>query len=417
MAKRKSPLASQQRRHKPSKGTPPHPLFADSPWSHSKVSRYTPRMTAPAISPPLAPPATLKKLAKLGITTAADVILHLPLRYEDETHLVSIADAQYGHSVQIEGVVSQVNVQYQPRKRLMVQLEQGGHSIWLRFIHFYPSQQTTCAVGNRLRVVGELRSGYFGDEMVHPKVRAVREHQPLSESLTPVYPTTAGLPQFQLIKQIAQALKTCDLADTLPSAVTEPLGLPGFAASVRLLHQPSPDVAQHLLRERTHPAWRRLKFDELLAQQLSLRIARAIRREQNAPVVRPPRELARKLLENLPFGLTRAQQKVLAEIHADLAEPQVVGAHGEVGGQVAVGGAVVTAAARLVEHQRRAVPALELIDQLQRRRGGDHAVDHRLVLDKKRGGRPPLKFLPASQRGRAEETAVIRRSRACSRCS
>ena len=114
-------------------------------------------MTAPAISPPLAPPATLKKLAKLGITTAADVILHLPLRYEDETHLVSIADAQYGHSVQIEGVVSQVNVQYQPRKRLMVQLEQGGHSIWLRFIHFYPSQQTTCAVGNRLRVVGELR--------------------------------------------------------------------------------------------------------------------------------------------------------------------------------------------------------------------------------------------------------------------
>ena len=123
------------------------------------------------------------------------------------------------------------------------------------------------------------------------------------------------------------------------------------------------------------------------------------------------------------FGLWRADNKAALKMDAhhrhaaDLAQFDVVRAYGQVGRQIAIGGAVIAAAAGLVEHQRRAVPALELIDQLQRRRGGDHAVDHRLVLDKKRGGRPPLKFLPASQRRRPEETAVIRRSRACSRCS
>ena len=266
-------------------------------------------------------PKFRSQLARIGITRPFDLVLHLPLRYEDETHLYPIADAPVGAHALVEGEVQSCDVQYKPRKQLVARVADGSGTLIVRLLHFYPSAATQLETGKRVRLFGEIRRGFFGNEMVHPKIRATREHQPLSESLTPVYPTTAGLPQFQLIKQIAQALKTCDLADTLPAALTEPLGLPGFAASVRLLHQPPPDVAQSLLRERTHPAWRRLKFDELLAQQLSLRIARAIRREQNAPVIRPPGALAKKLRENLPFGLTRAQQKVLAEIHADLAEP------------------------------------------------------------------------------------------------
>ena len=345
MAKRKSPLASQQRRHKPSKGTPPHPLFADSPWSHSKVSRYTPRMTAPAISPPLAPPATLKKLAKLGITTAADVILHLPLRYEDETHLVSIADAQYGHSVQIEGLVRQVQVQYQPRKRLMVQLEQGGHSVWLRFIHFYPSQQKTCAVGNRLRVVGELRSGYFGDEMVHPKIREVEAGESLPEAMTAVYSTLKGLSQAALRRLVETALQTEPLTETLPADWLTELRLLPFAEAVRTLHHPPPDCALASLTHRTHPAWQRLKFDELLAQQLAMRLLYRQRRAHRAACLHGTGSLRHAFLATLPFALTAAQSRVLVEIDHDLArtEPMRRLLQGDVGS----GKTVVSALAAL----------------------------------------------------------------------
>ncbi|SFN58063.1 ATP-dependent DNA helicase RecG [Formivibrio citricus] len=266
-------------------------------------------------------PKLQSQLAKIGIGRAFDFVLHLPLRYEDETHLWPITDAPVGTQVLVEGEVQSCEVQYKPRKQLVARVADASGTLVVRLLNFYPSAAKQLAVGKRVRLFGEIRRGFWGDEMVHPKIRVVGKHNELNESLTPVYPTTAGLPQFQLVKYIGQALKSCNLADTLPASVIDPLNLPDFAGSVRLLHNPPPDVPQILLRERTHPAWRRLKFDELLAQQLSLRMARAARREQNAPVIRAKGELAAKLLAALPFGLTRAQQKVLAEINADLGEP------------------------------------------------------------------------------------------------
>src|SRR5690606_10776999 len=183
--------------------------------------------------------------------------------------------------------------------------------------------QHQLAEGKQVRARGEVRGGFFGLEMVHPKVSAAGREAPLPDRLTPVYPTTEGLPQASLRKAIATALQRVDLRDTLPEAVRARYGLMAFDEAVRLLHAPPPDVSLYSLSERGHPAWLRIKFDELLAQQLSLARARAARRDKRAPALQPltrPDSVARRLLDTLPFALTDGQQRVVAEIAADLAQ-------------------------------------------------------------------------------------------------
>ncbi|WP_249384046.1 ATP-dependent DNA helicase RecG [Chitinivorax sp. B] len=270
---------------------------------------------------PSAPTAVLQRLAKLGIQRRFDLILHLPLRYEDETHLYPIADAPVGETVLVEGEVTHNEVTYRPRRQLVCQVKDEGAVLHVRFLNFYPSQVKQFAIGNRVRLLGEIRHGFFGDEMVHPKTRVVKDGASLAESLTPVYPTTAGLAQPALRKLIATAMGDKPLADTLPATVLDTLNLPAFDGSVRLLHNPPPDVAQRALTEREHPAWQRLKFDELLAQQLSMRTAYRARRDKSAPILACAGDLAKQLLTSLPFGLTGAQQRVVNEIGLDLTRP------------------------------------------------------------------------------------------------
>ena len=266
-------------------------------------------------------PATLSKLAKLGIRQRADLLLHLPLRYEDETRLMPIVELQPGETAQVEGVITACEVAYRPRRTLICRLRDDAGELVLRFLNFYPSQQKQLAVGKRIRALGEARLGYFGLEMVHPKCRAVEADAPLNTGLTPVYPTTAGLSQTLLRKLIASALQNVPLDDTLPPALREKLRLPAFADAVRFLHTPPPDSAPEALETRSHPAWQRIKFDELLAQQLSMRLHHRERSRRPAPSLGASLRLAEQLLNVLPFGLTGAQQKVLAEIRADLLRP------------------------------------------------------------------------------------------------
>ncbi|OGS91443.1 MAG: ATP-dependent DNA helicase RecG [Gallionellales bacterium GWA2_60_18] len=274
-------------------------------------------MSAPAkISP-----ATLARLAKLGIRHRADLLLHLPLRYEDETHLAPIETVQPGQTVQVQGVITHCEVAFRPRRTLVCRLQDNGDELYLRFLNFYPSQQKQLAVGKQIRAVGEARMGYYGLEMVHPKCRAVDGDTPLNSSLTPVYPTTAGLSQATLRKLIVNALETLPLHDTLPETLLKKLRLIPFAASLQLLHNPPPEVSAASLEQRSHAAWRRIKFDELLAQQLSMRVHHRERGKRSAPALPPEHRLTDALLNNLPFALTRAQQKVYAEIARDLAQP------------------------------------------------------------------------------------------------
>ncbi|QZA79118.1 ATP-dependent DNA helicase RecG [Deefgea tanakiae] len=265
------------------------------------------------------PPAQQQRLLKLGISSAFDLILHLPLRYEDETHLYSIADAPLGSPVLVEGEVLSCEVNYKPRKQLNARVKDASGSLVVRLMNFYPSQAQQLAVGKRVRLYGDIKHGYFGTEMVHPKIRVGGEVS-LQEALSPIYPTTAGMSQAQIATFIGKALRSTPMPDTLPESILAPLNLPDFASSVQLLHAPTPDIPTVLLTARTHPAWQRLKFDELLAQQLSLRLARAVRREKTAPKIKPDGRLAAQLIANLPFGLTGAQKRVLLEITKDLAQ-------------------------------------------------------------------------------------------------
>ena len=265
--------------------------------------------------------ATLGKLAKLGIHHRADLLLHLPLRYEDETHLAPVSTVQPGMTVQVQGVISHSEVAFRPRRTLVCRLQDNGGELYLRFLNFYPSQQKQLAEGKQIRAIGEVRMGYFGLEMVHPKCRAVDDDTPLQQSLTPVYPTTAGLGQAVLRKLIGNALETIPLADTLPESLLKKLRLSDFAASLRLLHNPTPDISATTLEERSHAAWRRIKFDELLAQQLSMRAHHRERGKRIAPILPARHRLTEALLKMLPFTLTNAQQRTFIEISNDLVQP------------------------------------------------------------------------------------------------
>lgn len=266
-------------------------------------------------------PALRSQLDKLGIASVEALLLHLPLRYLDETRITAIRDLRLGEQTQVEGVVVHQEVSYKPRKALNVSLQDDTGILHLRFLHFYPSQVAAMQTGQRLRVFGEVRSGFFGYEMVHPTQRKVTQETPVNQVLTPVYPTTAGLSQNNLRKAVNLVLHPEFLTETLPDWVYRPMALPDFASSIRLLHQPSPDSPLASLEDRSHPAWQRLAYDELLAQQLSMRQHYARRQRASAPAIADSHALADQLLAMLPFALTAAQNKVVAEIRRDLAQP------------------------------------------------------------------------------------------------
>jgi ATP-dependent DNA helicase RecG len=297
--------------------------------------------------------STLARLAKLGIATQFDLVLHLPLRYDDETRLYALNQAPAGEPVLVEGTVVKADVRYRPRRQLLCHIEDGSGVLTLRFFNFYQSQLKQLAAGTRLRAFGEIRHGFYGPEMVHPRYRMLHGEAPVAQSLTPVYPATAGLNQEVLRRLIARALAECDLEDTLPPALLDKLGLPPFREAVLLLHNPAPQIAQEALQARRHPAWRRVKFDELLAQQLSMRIHRERRRAAGAPALAPRRDLTRALLKRLPFELTGAQRRVWREIESDLARPHPM--QRLLQGDVGSGKTVVAALAALqcVENNRQ----------------------------------------------------------------
>jgi ATP-dependent DNA helicase RecG len=292
-------------------------------------------------------------MRKLGLLRDIDLALHLPLRYEDETRIEAIAALREGDTAQVEGVVRSSEVEGRNRRQLVVKLNDGSGELVLRFLNFYPAQQKTLARGQRLRVRGEVRGGFLGREMVHPAFKAVEPGAPLPAALTPVYPASAQLPQAYLRKAIGSALVRAPLEEILPPAVLPP-GLPALKEAVRLLHQPPPSTPPAVLEDRSHPAWQRLKFEELLAQQLAQAQAVAQRAKLRAPALSgcvggDDRPLHGRLLSALPFGLTGAQQRVCAEIDADLARP--VPMHRLLQGDVGSGKTVVAAlsAARAID--------------------------------------------------------------------
>jgi ATP-dependent DNA helicase RecG len=302
-----------------------------------------------ASSPPKSAPQ--KALEKLGLVRAIDLALHIPLRYEDETHIVKLSQARDGDSAQIEGEVTSCEVAYRPRRQLVVTLEDGTDTCSLRFFNFYPSQQKQLAVGQRIRARGELRGGMFGWSMLHPVCKSAGGALPVA--LTPVYSTVAGLSQPYLRRAVLSGLehaqRTGELNETLPTTAAQSQATPAWNLhdALAFLHYPSADVSIAQLEDRSHPAWQRLKFEELLAQQLSQLQSKRERDALCAPVLPSvPGSLHDQLLAAIPFALTAAQQRVCAEITHNIAQP--IPMHRLLQGDVGSGKTVVAALAAAV---------------------------------------------------------------------
>jgi ATP-dependent DNA helicase RecG len=295
----------------------------------------------------LAKSAPQKALDKLGLKRDIDLALHLPLRYEDETRIAKLRDARDGDTIQIEAQVTACEVVYRPRRQLMVTVDDGTDTCVLRFFSFYPSQQKALAVGNQLRLRGEVKGGFLGWQMVHPTFKAAGGELPTA--LTPVYPTVAGLPQAYLRKAVLSGLARADLSDTFPPGVTEKLQplVWGLRESLQFLHHPAPDVSMATLEDHSHPAWQRLKAEELLAQQLSQLESKRERDTLRAPALpAKPGGLHEQLLKVLPFQLTKAQHRVSEEIAQDLA--RAVPMHRLLQGDVGSGKTIVAALAATI---------------------------------------------------------------------
>ncbi len=301
-----------------------------------------------AAKPALSAPQ--KALHRLGLVRDIDLALHLPLRYEDETRIVTLRGARDGQLAQIEGTVTHSEITQRPRRQLLVTLDDGTDTCTLRFFTFYPAHQKTLAVGQRVRVRGELRGGFLGWTMVHPAFHAAGGELP--DALTPVYPTSAQLPQAYLRKVVASGLRRADLGENLPPALLGGLnavvrGTWTLRDALQFLHHPGADVSLDALEDRSHPAWQRLKAEELLAQQLSQFTARQERAALSAPALRAkPGGLHEQLLGVLPFALTTAQRRVGEEIALDLTRQ--IPMHRLLQGDVGSGKTVVAALAAAI---------------------------------------------------------------------
>lgn len=267
-----------------------------------------------------------ERVARMGLINDWDFVLHLPLRYEDETRITRICDLKAGDWAQIQGTVISSRTQGGRFMQLIASVSDGTANIEIRFLHFYPKMRERFKSGTLLRLSGHVQQQpvQFGGglQMLHPKIKdPITDTSELPSTLTPVYPAGEHITQTWLRKRIDRAMLDVDLTDIVPASFTQSLSLPTLRDALKSLHHPSPGADYEAYSERRTPEWRRLKFDELLAQQLTLRYAREVKSELQAPrLLGTHGNLREKLTASLPFSLTGAQKRVLVEIYTDLAQ-------------------------------------------------------------------------------------------------
>ena len=271
-------------------------------------------------------PALAKKLEKLNLYRAEDLLFLLPLRYEDRTQLVKIGALAPGTRCLVSGEVLLSEVAFRGRRNLLVRVSDGSGQLTLRFFHFSRQQQAQFVAGVHVSCFGEVRRGSSGFEMIHPEYRILRAEQgaSMSDSLTPIYPATEGIQQGRLrnlTDQALQAMQEEPPAELLPASVTEKLGMPSLAGAIRYLHRPPPDAEIQSMLDGKHPCQQRLAFEELLAHYLSLRSLRALAETEDAVALSGGVERVSAFVDDLPFQLTGAQSRVVEEILTDLSQP------------------------------------------------------------------------------------------------
>lgn len=268
-------------------------------------------------------PKLKEKLAKLQILNLQDLLFHLPLRYEDRTQVKPLIETQDGERAMIRVTVQHSQVQFGKRRSLICRAHDETASIDFRFFHFMASQQKKLQAGVELFAFGEVRRFGRSLQMVHPEITYLKdgEQAPLLDSLTPVYPTTEGLHQASwrnLQKQALRLLKQKPIEDLMPSNLVKQWQLMGITQALLWLHQPPKNTAISDINSEQSPAIKRLIYEELLAQQLSMQLQRLRFQQESAFIMRNDRKLNQQLLGILPFEPTQAQLRVTAEISHDL---------------------------------------------------------------------------------------------------
>ncbi|MED5390093.1 MAG: ATP-dependent DNA helicase RecG [Pseudomonadota bacterium] len=296
-------------------------------------------------------PAAAEKLAKLGLHSLEDLLFHLPFRYEDRTRITPIGSLRPETGVVIEGEVMAADVVFGRRRSLLCKVADGTGMVTLRFYHFSAAQKNNLERGRTIRVYGEPRPGAAGLEFYHPEYQV--EYQagnglpPLEKALTPVYPTTEGVSQKTLRNLAGQALQYLQAhppEELIPAALLDQGGLPSLTDALSKLHNPRPEDPVNLLLDGKHPAVQRLVMEEMVAHQLGMLQKRAGQKAFCAPQLHGETLFAR-LQASLPFALTGAQQRVIAELQADMARPHPM--LRLVQGDVGSGKTLVAAAAAL----------------------------------------------------------------------
>ncbi|MGD9108769.1 MAG: ATP-dependent DNA helicase RecG [Gammaproteobacteria bacterium] len=309
-------------------------------------------------------PKLAERLQKIGINTAQDLLFHLPSHYQDRTRIIPLGRARPGMQVTVEGTIELTEVVYRKKRQLLCRLHDGTGFLTLRFFHFNKMQQKNLERGVRLRCFGEIRFGGAGYEMFHPEYCRIDPENPLpvEKNLTPIYPTTEGLHQKTFRKIIPQVLQLLQhdarLQELLPQKILEQYNFPNLFEALSYIHNPPTNAKIKLLEDKQHHYQQRLIFEELLAHHLSLRNLRKKIRYHQAVALSISGKIINKFIAQLPFKLTNAQQKVIAEIRNDLDKtaPMLRLLQGDVGsGKTVV--AAYAALTAVVNHYQAAVMA------------------------------------------------------------
>ena len=329
-------------------------------------------------------PSVAEKLTRLEIYNIQDVLFHLPLRYEDRTKITAIGSLQAGQHALIEGVVDHSEVKFggRGRRSLLCHLSDNTGAVMLRFFYFNKAQQSNLSSGAKLRCFGEVRFASRGAakntarnassrfEIIHPEYQLLQQQSPVIESsLTPVYPKTEGVHQTLLKKisgQVLQAIDQGQLIDWLPEAVINKYQFPDLVKALLEVHRPAKDANVQALEQCSSKAQQRLLFEELVAHQLSLLQVRAQIKKTKAPVLSMQQSDYADFKGKLNFELTRAQEKVIAEIYADInqAQPMLRLVQGDVGsGKTVVAAAAAMAAIGAGKQVAIMAPTSILADQ------------------------------------------------------
>ena len=261
-----------------------------------------------------------KKLKKLGITSTIDLLLYLPNKYNDQTVIQTINDSLVGEKSQIEVNVNDLEVKYRPKKNLILYVSDQTGQMQIRFLHYYPSQIKQLESASLVRFYGEVRQQSNYKEMIHPEYFLVDNSTGLSKNLTPIYSTTKGLSQNmlrKLIKNHIEGATQTELFKELFLNLYKKYEFPSFMDSISFLHEPPKIKVDDIENIHNSKFFKRLIYDELLAQQLFLRKQYNLLKKNKAPKfkhVQPKQEI---FLEQLNFKLTDSQKQVLDEIQND----------------------------------------------------------------------------------------------------